>query len=244
MIRYNSSDNKNIERVVSNFNRKIARLQKAGYDILPSRVSARTIKSQFTNRRDLNVYLRNLQRFGKRGAENIVTIGGKNYTQYDIDIFRRSLRLEKSRLEREISEAQTLVSATPKQHDIYTANLQSRREALSSKWTEIITSKLGEKLLDQPRRYTETYDNYFEIMFQDAYQAGFEDEKIEYIKEKLLSLSPRQFIRALEDDPNIQYIFDYYHSLTRTSYMGGNEGYEGYQKLYENIDAIVEKYKK
>lgn len=242
MIRYNSTDNKNIERVVSNFNRKIARLQKAGYSQLPSKVSIRTIKSQFSTRRDLNVYLRDLQRFGRRGAEDIVTIDGKDFTKYDIDIFRRSLRREKSRLEREIAQAQTMTTQYPMQHDVYTANLKARRSALSGKWADIITTQLREKLIEEPYRHAVIYDNYLEILFQDAYQIGFEDEKIEYIKERLLKLPPRKFIRALEDDPNIQYIFDYYHSLTRTSYMDNN-AYDAFQQIYENIDAIVEKYR-
>ena len=242
MIRYNSTDNKNIERVVSNFNRKIARLQKAGYSQLPSKVSIRTIKSQFSTRRDLNVYLRDLQRFGRRGAEDIVTIDGKDFTKYDIDIFRRSLRREKSRLEREIAQAQTMTTQYPMQHDVYTANLKARRSALSGKWADIITTQVREKLIEEPYRHAVIYDNYLEILFQDAYQIGFEDEKIEYIKERLLKLPPRKFIRALEDDPNIQYIFDYYHSLTRTSYMDNN-AYDAFQQIYENIDAIVEKYR-
>ena len=242
MIRYNSTDNKNIERVVSNFNRKIARLQKAGYSQLPSKVSIRTIKSQFSTRRDLNVYLRDLQRFSRRGAEDIVTIDGKDFTKYDIDVFRRSLRREKSRLEREIFQAQTMTTQYPMQHDVYTANLKAKRSALSGKWSDIIVTQVGQKLIEEQFQQSEIYDNYLEILFQDAYQMGFEDEKIEYIKERLLKLPPRKFIRALEDDPNIQYIFDYYHSLTRTSYMDNN-AYDAFQQIYENIDAIVEKYR-
>ena len=92
MIRYDSEYNKTISRVVSNYNRKIARLSNAGVDLLPSKVSIRTIKNQFTNRRDLNVYLRELQKFSKRGAENIVTIDGNRFTQYDIDVFKSRLR--------------------------------------------------------------------------------------------------------------------------------------------------------
>ncbi len=50
-------------------------------------------------------------------------------------------------------------------------------------------------------------------------------------------------MRALEDDPNIQYIFEYYHALTRTSALGDSTAYDAFQQLYENIDAIVAKFK-
>lgn len=243
MIRYDSEYNKNIARVVSNFNRKIARLQTQGACNLPDKVSVKGLKSQFTSRGDLNRRLRELQRFGRRGAENIVMIDGKKFTEYDVDIFRRRLRSERARLNKDIASAEFDRSAYPIKHDIYTANLRSKREALSASWKDLIITRAGEKLINEPIKNAQIYDNYLDILFQDAYQMDFDEDKIEYIKEKLLKLKPRQFIRALEDDPNIQYIFDYYHSLTRGSSFGDHNGIDAFQQLYENIDAIVEKYK-
>lgn len=243
MIRYDAKYNKQIQRVVDNFNRKIARLNKAGINLLPSKVSIKSIKKQFDNRVDLNVYLRELRKFSKRGAENIVTIDGKDFTAWDIEVFKSRLRRERTALTKDIAQAQAQRSQYPMQHDIYTQNLKAKRKALSSKWADIIVGKVGQKLIEQPTRSTQIYDNYLEILFQDAYQIGFEDEKIEYIKDRLIKLKPREFLRALEDDPNIQYIFDYYHSLTRTSGFDNNAR-DAFQNLYENIDAIVDKYKR
>ena len=129
------------------------------------------------------------------------------------------------------------------QHDIYTANLQARRAALSANWTDLIGGKIGQRLVEEPARNTQTYDNYLQLLFEDAYQMDFPEDKINYIKDRLLRLKPRQFMRALEDDPNIQLIFEYYHSLTRTSGGMENNAYDAFQQLYENIDAIIEKYK-
>ena len=128
------------------------------------------------------------------------------------------------------------------QHDIYTTGLRTKRSALSAKWSKIITTKVADKLIDEPYRRQEVYDNYLELLFQDAYQMGYNEDRIEYIKAKLLELKPRNFMNALEGDPNIQYIFDYYHSLTRTSQVDPN-GLDAFDQLYENIDAIVEQYK-
>ena len=240
----NNLYNQNITRVVSNFNRKVARLQKAGYDLLPSKVSVREIKKRFDNKTELNTYLRDLQRFSRRGAEEVITIGGKDYTKYEVDVFKRKLRRERYKLNKEIVQAKGVTSKYPMQHDIFLANLQAKRNTLSNDWQDLIGQKVGINLFKQDSTYLETYNNYFSILFQDAYQLGFEDEKIEHIKSQLLKLKPRQFIRALEDDPNIQYIFEYYHALTRTSYSGGdNNAYDAFQELYENIGAIIDKYK-
>ena len=240
----NNLYNQNITRVVSNFNRKVARLQKAGYDLLPSKVSVREIKKRFDNKTELNTYLRDLQRFSRRGAEEVITIGGKDYTKYEVDVFKRKLRRERYKLNKEIVQAKSVTPKYPMQHDIFLANLQAKRNTLSNDWQDLIGQKVGINLFKQDSTYLETYNNYFSILFQDAYQLGFEDEKIEHIKSQLLKLKPRQFIGALEDDQNIQYIFEYYHALTRTSYSGGdNTAYDAVQELYENIGAIIEKYK-
>lgn len=242
MIRYDSEYNKNIQRIVSNFNRKIARLNQAGNVGIPEKVSVRELKSKFLTRTEMNQYLRDLQRFSKRGAEDIVSINGKEFTKYDVDLFRRRLRNERRRLTKEIKQAESYKSRYPMQHDIYTSSIRAKREKLSSEWQDIISTGLFEKLVEEPYKRSEVYDNYLEILFQDAYQMGFSDEKIEYIKSKLLQLSPRKFMNALEGDPNIQYIFDYYHSMTRTSQSDPN-GLDAFQQLYENIDEIVEQYK-
>ena len=184
MIRYDAEYNRNIERIVSNFNRKVARLQKTGRSVLPSKVSIRELKAQNLTRGEMNRQLRELQRFSRRGAEKIVTVDGKQYTAYDIDVFRRRLRSERQRLTKDIQKAQSYKSKYPMQHDIYTTSLKTRRATLSQDWTELISSKVGERLMTEPGRNAELYDNYLEILFQDAYQVGFEDEKINYIKER------------------------------------------------------------
>ena len=243
MIRYDDEYNANIARIVSNYNRKVARLNKAGARLLPQKASVRSLKAEYTNRGELNRRLRELQRFSRRGSENIVTIDGKEFTAYDVDIFRRRLRSERARLSKDIAAAAAYKSQYPMQHDIYTANLQARRAALSANWTDLIGGKIGQRLVEEPARNTQTYDNYLQLLFEDAYQMDFPEDKINYIKDRLLRLKPRQFMRALEDDPNIQLIFEYYHSLTRTSGGMENNAYDAFQQLYENIDAIIEKYK-
>lgn len=242
MIRYDSEYNKNIQRVVSNFNRKVARLNRAGNIGIPEKVSVRELKSRFVTRSEMNQYLRDLQLFSKRGSENLVTINGKQFTQYDVDLFRRRLRGERRRLTKEIQRAESYKSKYPMQHDIYTSSMKARRSALSGKWADIITTSVREQLAQEPYKRSMIYDNYLEILFQDAYQMGYDDKKINYIKEKLMELSPRKFMQALEGDPNIQYIFDYYHSLTRTSQADPN-GLDAFDQLYENIDEIVAQYK-
>ena len=241
MIRYDSAYNQEINRVVSNFNRKVRRLEKEEYQLLPSPVSVKTIKEQFSNRRELNMYLNDLRRFSKRGAEDVMEIQGKLYTKYQIDLFRRNLRRERDEIRRDLKAAENMKHEYPMQHNIYLQNLRSRKKSLSSSWVNLIERK-SDVMIERYFRRAEIYDNYLEILFQDAYLVGFDENKINYIKERLLKLSPTKFIKALQDSPTIQFIFDFYHSLTRRTGSIGNNAYNSYQKLYEEIDHIVETY--
>lgn len=242
MIRYDQAYNQKISRVVSNFNRKVRRLEKEEAELLPSTVSVREIKAQFTNRRDLNTYLRDLQRFGKRGSEEIVTIKGKKYTKYQIDVFKHRLARERRAIAAEIKAESGRKSKYPMQHNISLQNLINRQERLTGYWYNILDSKLSESIGNYQRKL-ETYDNLFDIMFQDAYLVDFEESKIQHIKAKLLELSPNKLMKALENRPEIQAIFEYYHALTRRSSEPGKVGYDQFQVLYESIDEIVETYK-
>lgn len=241
MIRYDSAYNQEINRVVSNFNRKVRRLEKEERQLLPSPVSVRTIKEQFTNRRELNMYLNDLRRFSIRGAEDVMEIQGKSYTKYQIDLFRRNLRRERAEIRRDIKSAEGINHKYPMQHNIYLQNLRSRKKYLSMSWVKLIDKK-SDAMIERYFKRAEIYDNYLEILFQDAYVVGFDEDKINYIKQRLVTLSPNKFIRALQDSPTIQFIFDFYHSLTRRGGMIGNNAYNSYQKLYEEIDHIIETY--
>ena len=261
MIRYDSSYNQQINRVVSNFNRKVRRLEREERELIPSTVRVSEIKQQFTNRRDLNAYLRELRRFGKRGAEDIVSVKGKQYTKYEIEVYRNRLRREKAALDKEIDEAQSVKSKYPMQHNIALENMKNRRATLGKNWQETIGTALEQQVGNYLKRL-ETYDNYFAVLFQDAYTMGFPDEKIEYIKDKLLTLSPRQLMKLLENSPEVQFIFDYYHSLTRQNglFTGAtarklktigakgktseDRAWDAFDSLYKNIDDLVKTYKK
>lgn len=261
MIRYDSSYNQEINRVVSNFNRKVRRLEREERELIPSTVRVSEIKQQFTNRRDLNVYLRELRKFSKRGAESIVEVKGKKYTKYEIELYRNRLRREKAQLDREIAAAEQIKSKYPMQHNIALENMRNRRVTLGKNWTETIGTALENQVGNYLKRL-ETYDNYFAVLFQDAYTMGYPDERIEYIKEKLLDLSPRQLMKLLEDSPEVQFIFDYYHSLTRQggTFTGATakklkgmgikgknteaRAWDAFDSLYNNIDDLVGRFKK
>lgn len=239
MIRYDREYNQTITRVVSNFNRKVRRLEQQESRLLPTPVKVSEIKERFTNRRELNKYLKDLRRFSRRGAEDIVEVKGKEYTRYQIDLFRTNLRRERDRVRRELARDIQAKNPYPMQHNVHMQNLRNRQEKLTQAWTQLIDKEFS-RIADKYVQDSETFDNYMEILFRDAYQVGFDKEKLEHIRERLSELSTSQFMHVLETTPEIQYVFEYYHSLTRQAGVTNIGVYNAFRTLERRIDDIVD----
>ena len=89
-IRYDKKLNQEINRTIKNFNQKIARLEKQERELLPSKITKKDLKSSVYTRAELQRKLKELQRFSKRGAEDIIeTKGGVKLTQYELSNIKR-----------------------------------------------------------------------------------------------------------------------------------------------------------
>lgn len=81
-IKWRADDERELKRVVKNFNAKLTRLSKKDPEIksaLPERVSAAQLRSMIETRQDLNRELNRLKRFSQKGAEEIVAAPGNDY---------------------------------------------------------------------------------------------------------------------------------------------------------------------
>lgn len=82
-IRWNESDQQALSRAVKNFNAKISRLEKKdpqNKTALPERVSVKQLKELIDTRQDLNREISSLERFTRRGAEELVSIPDNDYS--------------------------------------------------------------------------------------------------------------------------------------------------------------------
>lgn len=82
-IRWNENDEKELKRVVKNYNAKVNRLKKDAdrqtKTALPENITVKQLKELVNTRADLNRELNSLKRFSKRGAEEIVEVPGNDY---------------------------------------------------------------------------------------------------------------------------------------------------------------------
>ena len=111
-IRYNDKLNQQLVRTVRNFNAKINRLERQGVSVPVQKVTVKQLRKDFTERRELLSYLRELRKFSERGVERIAYIEKwgdvkKEYSVYEFKVGgirqRRAIR-EAERLLKKASE--------------------------------------------------------------------------------------------------------------------------------------------
>ena len=135
------------------------------------------------------------------------------------------------------------------------SNLKARQQAISSKSLSKVNKeqlKRLESLINKTnanyRKDKEVfYNNYLDgTLINLGYYVGYDEEKLNYIKEKLNELTPEQFIKAFNTDAALKDIQDRYvlsHEDGITPEILEDDVTPVLDELYKNIDDIVASYK-
>lgn len=101
-MNYRRSTNKEIARVVKNFNQKISRLEKLGRENLPEKITIKALKSNVYSSSDLKRELNKLKRFSSRGAEDVITDYGTPITKWEKRNIGIQVRTAKAKITRQL----------------------------------------------------------------------------------------------------------------------------------------------
>lgn len=263
-IRYDKKLNQEINKTIRNFNQKIARLEKQERELLPNKITKKSLKESVFTRAELNRKLKELQRFSKRGAEEIITTrGGVKLTQYELTNIRKESSRVKRNITREINRlkiekpkifGKEQTSTFSEMGDTDYLNLLARRKALEKDINKLTReeferfSKLVEKT-GRNQQYMNTVfkDNYFEMLTDLAYYFNYDNNKLMKLKKKLMNLKPNDFLKLFKEDKSIRAILDYYPIVTKTfNAINPDDIKEDvinlYDNLIDNIDEITQDY--
>lgn len=263
-IRYDKKLNQEINKTIKNFNQKIARLEKQERELLPSKITKKDLKNSVYTRTELQRKLKELQRFSKRGAEEIIeTKGGVKLTQYELTNIRKESARVKRNITREINRLKVekpkifgkeQTSTFSEMGDTDYLNLLARRKALEKDINKLTReeferfSKLVEKT-GRNQQYMNTVfkDNYFEMLTDLAYYFNYDNNKLMKLKKKLMDLKPNDFLKLFKEDKSIRAILDYYPIVTKTfNAINPDDIKEDvtnlYDNLIDNIDEITQDY--
>ena len=264
MIRYDKKINQEINRTIKNFNQKIERLDKLNKELLPEKITKKQLKASVKDRTELRRKLKELQRFGQRGIEEVVTTeGGVQTTKYEI----QNLKKESARIKQKITrEINTLKVEKPRvfgkqqartfaeMGDEYYLNLIARRQALDKEISKLSKeefrrySELLERTNENIRKTNEKFkSNYWEMLTDLAYLYGYDTNKLKELENKIMGLRTDKFLKLFREDKSIKAIVEYY-ALRVSNAIGINpddiaeDVFNLYDNLYENIDEIIKDY--
>lgn len=266
-IRYDKKLNQEIDRTIKNFNQKIARLEKQERQLLPSKIRKKELKESVYTRQELQRRLKELQRFSKRGSEDVIeTKGGVKLTKYELDKIKRENTRIKRNLSREIKRkteekpkvfGKKQASTFSQMGEQEFLNLVSRRKALNKDIEKLNEEELQRlvKLLEKTstkKRYMDNIfkENYFEMFAVLGYFSGYNADKLNEIRDKLFKLRPDKFLKLFNEDRAIKAILDYYPLLTSESEEKFDLNFNDYKEdvinlydaIYENLDEILQGY--
>ena len=263
-IRYDKKLNQEINRTIKNFNQKIARLEKQDRELLPSKITKKDLKSGVYTRTELRRKLKELQRFGRRGAEDIIeTSGGVRLTQYNYQNIKRENARIKRNITREINrlrvnkpkifgKTQTSTFSEMGDHDYL--NLVARRKALEKDINKLSRDELERftKLIEKTGRNQQYMNsifkqNYFDMLTDLGYYFDYDNDKLNTLKQKLMNLKPNDFLKLFKEDKSIRAILDYYPIVTNSfNAINPDDIKEDvinlYDNLIDNIDMILQDY--
>lgn len=265
-VRYTNKLNKEIKRIVTNYNAKIRRLEKTNSDvILPQKFTSEdltNLKGRVNNRADLKRRLKDLQSFTERGAEKNIRVDDTIIPKYQYESIKRYQSLLKRRINKKIKFYEnTKAKNKGEEEDVTFAqmgerdylNTLAKKEKLLEKDLSTLTNKEREEFIKSLQSNTRTFnistwqDNYIEILNDTGRTYGYNNDKLEIIKLLTKKLNPSEFDRLFKTERTIQQIIYYYKPIKD---FGIDLNIEdnvddvtaNFDNLYENMFDILEDY--
>ena len=142
-IRYDKEFNKEIQKVVKNFNAKVARLEATEQEIIPDKTSVKELKTIYKDRPQLKRKLKQLRKFSERGMEKVlVTPGGAEMTRWEFETGRADYIVAKRRIARTVKNDKTrTVSPFLKNEEVQ--NAEDKLSEMKKSYQEFSQSELN-----------------------------------------------------------------------------------------------------
>lgn len=248
-IPFRQKDEAKLKKEVNRFNRKLKRVQKKYENedrlMLPEPLKIKDIKTTIQDRKDLNNLYKMINRFMKRGSEEIVqTDSGVKMTKFERNEFRIGIIRAKANIRKRITALEDYLEES-EDDDVSTnyskyritddeiSRLKDNMESLKDvdkrdqKSLENLRKRIDlwsseTKIYQKNLTYKENYLSALENAFK--YVDGYED-----LKEKLEKVDPMDFYKLISFDEiasDIKYIYD--------EYKKGREG--DIDGLFERIE--------
>lgn len=260
-IRYNQKLNTSINSIIRNYNAKITRLERVAEEfILPEKTSVKELKETAKTRRELDLMLKDLQRFSKRGMEQTVRFAsGIEMSKYQEYKLKRNLKIAKAKTTRDIKSFKStpikvfgVPQNTPHEYDDAYLNLKAQREQLEKNINDLTPTQLKRLEADiddvlQSAELEEQYkNNWLDLIDKLSYYGKVDKEQIEEIKKRINKVSASNFTKMWRNEKSIKAIQELYKDVIRNKLTVDeeleNDIYDNLTNFYRNLDVILKDY--
>lgn len=255
-IRFDSSYNAEIKRVVRNFNQKRNRAIKRGFTHLPPKLTVQELKSRYSTRSDLNRELNQLRKFNKDrddALELIETSGGAKAIKWEYDYLKHNIKYAKDFYDREIDEARKLDTNLKVSQAEYINNLMSKRAYLDLELAELNQSqfrtykKTINEYLYANERNSNSYRGWLEEVEVIMRYLGYDNKTIDKFFEGFDTLTPREFITMYRQSSLVSRIYELYIPTRDASFHLSTSGASArglIEDFMQQKDELIAKAKK
>lgn len=256
-IRYDKKINKEIYRTVAEFNKKVKQLEGRENVLIPGRISTKEIKENVYDRRELRRELKNLKKFLKPGAEEVIKTQAGYMSKYDIDVLKSNIRSAKARVNAKLQKmynTELYIEGKPTKNtyasmgsDRY-LNLKTRREMLNKDIKTLDREEMQRyiKLVNRSMlsdKNAEWKESYIDILTKEAEGFNVDQRYLDNIRNKMMKLNPEKFIEVYNKELSIQSIAEMYRLMMERTKKGLSlEGIkENVETLYKNLSDKIDK---
>jgi ATP-dependent Lon protease len=209
-IKWRDKDVAELQRVVRNFNAKIARVAKknpTSAPFLPEKISVKDLKSKIGTRQDFNRELKSVKRFSNKGVENVQTTpSGLTLSKYEIKEAQIKTRIVNAKRSAEVKKLGLSVQAGT-MGQIKSQNLKPKKFSLDKspkEWDKFVESLEKEIKSNFKAEQAETYKkNYLKAIKDQLGGDGYDLYK--YVEK----LDPMHIVKHGTSNPILSIDFKY-----------------------------------
>lgn len=216
-IRYDKQFKNEIYKAVRSFNAKITRLEKKGVSsaLLPDRISTKSLKANFSNRKALRAELRALQDFSSRG-QTFKSEGGVTGTTMLFQFNKKRANKAVRQLQKELNALEKIPTRYPMMKSESATLLENKINYLKRDIYKLDVRQINVLMrnTEAANRYNEKnaifHRNFKTMMMAVAYRANLDIGFIRRMEEKFDKLPPEKLLEIYRTNPAFQ-VIEWYH---------------------------------
>lgn len=254
--------NKNIRRIIKNYNRKVARLESKypSSRNVPPHITTSALKSEYTNRRDLERKLKQLESFSQEKMKQTISVSSENVNtsryMYESYLLNKKVAKEKINhlleLNRKKDKQEGRIFPSHRTRSLQ-ANLRTLELTDKKKFSfqnYLASRRMADRYSDR-RAETEKqfYENFFDMLWSNQQYSEIDPDLVQQAQDMMEQLTPEQLLEMYNSEPDVQRLVEDYNIYTDTQgySLTDEEAVRSrirFENLMDELPLLIEKYKK